>query len=89
MTDLEQMRVERDFFSTELQKVKDENDRLQAAAGMAQYWRDQYDLVRAHLDRVQSALDTPYKKHPLTAVVDRAGLDVKRHEWSETPIKTP
>ena len=34
----------------------DEIDRLQAAAGMAKYWREQYDLVRAHLDRVRAAL---------------------------------
>lgn len=58
MNDLDQMRVERDYFSAELQKARDENDRLEAAAGMAKYWREQYDLVRAHLDRVRAALDS-------------------------------
>jgi multidrug resistance efflux pump len=40
-----------------LRAATDENDRLQASAGMAQYWREQYDLVRAHMKKVRAALD--------------------------------
>ena len=39
-----------------------ENDRLQASAGMAQYWREQYDLVRAHMEKVRAALASEQDK---------------------------
>jgi hypothetical protein len=41
------------------QMMRDEIDRLQAGAGMAQYWREQYLLARAHMERVRAALDAP------------------------------
>ena len=35
-----------------------EVDRLQAGADMARYWREQYDLLRAHMERVRAAVES-------------------------------
>ena len=39
-----------------LRKGADEIDRLQVSERMAKYWREQYDVTRAHLERVRAAL---------------------------------
>jgi hypothetical protein len=45
-----------------LREATDENDRLQASAGMTRYWREQYDLLHAHMERVRAAIAPEQEK---------------------------
>jgi len=39
-------------------RLEAEVDRLQAGANMARYWREQYDLLRAHMERIRAAVES-------------------------------
>lgn len=48
-----------------IRELNNEIGRLQAAANLSQYWEKQYNLVRAQIERVRSALDAPVSRREL------------------------
>lgn len=42
-----------------MKEAANEIDRLRAGAGMAKYWRDQYDLLSAHMRKIRDVVNSP------------------------------